>query len=382
MTYRLFALAAVLALLISVTAANAAEPETEAANAAVDYIQTLQNPDGGFLAFDSESSAGTTIDAVFALAAAGRDPLSVTTEGNSPADYLSAQAAEYASDPGGAAKLALGVTTMGLDPADFGGVDLVAIMAAGLDADTGVYGLDVFDEAFYILALVAEGAPVPTAVVSHLISVQVDDGGWEFGQGFGSDTNTTAMALQALIAAGVAANDNTIEDALDYLHTTQNDDGGFGFLAGEDSDPNSTAFGIQALVAAGEDIDTGGRWAPDDNTPLDALLSFQNPETGAFQFFGEDRPFATYQAVPALMLAPFPDLETRRDSEQEVETDTPVETEEPVVTLTPTATAELALPPTGGGAGPAAAAAWPLAAAVAAGGLALGAAGVMARRRR
>ena len=310
---RLLVLATALALLAGVTLAVAVEPETEAADAAVDYIESLQNPDGGFPAFGEESSPGSTLDAVFAFVAAGRDPTAVTTEGSSPADYLAAQADTYSVDAGAAAKLMLGVAIMGLDPSEFGELDLPSVLEGHLaeDPSTGVYGLDLFDQALYILALTAAGEPVRPAAVDYLRSLQQDDGGWEFSPGSGSDSNTTAIALQAVIAPGILTDDLNVTPALRYLHDVQNTDGGFGFLPDADSDPGSTAFVIQALAAFHEDIGPLGPWAQGGNTPMDALLAFQNPETGAFQFAGEDSPFATYQAVPALMLAPFPSLEPR-----------------------------------------------------------------------
>ncbi len=399
MPQRIMILAAVIALALSVTLAAAAEPETEAANAAVDYIVSLQNPDGGFPAFGEESAAGSTIDAVFALVAAGLDPLAVTADGNSPADYLESQAAEYAEDPGAAAKLALAVSAMGLDPADFGGVDLLAILDESFDADTGSYGLDLFDEAFYVLALNRAGEPVPAGIALHLEEVQQSDGGWEFLPGDGSDTNTTAVALQAFLAAGDVGIVHPLTPppgrALDYLHEAQNADGGFGFLPGEDSDPNTTPFVIQALIAAGEDIDVGGPWAPGGVTPLEGLLSFWNPETGAFQFFGEDSAYATYQVVPALMLAPFPSLQTMPDGEAPPASPTPTNSPTPASSPTPTATATIspvatttpsdetpsALPSVGGGSSGSRASWWVLTALLA-GCAGASAVGLAARRSR
>ncbi|MDP3766421.1 MAG: terpene cyclase/mutase family protein [Dehalococcoidia bacterium] len=308
MLRRIFLLALGLTLIAGVAPTTAADPEFEAAKGAIGYIRTLQNADGGFPAFGAGSSPGSTLDAVFAFAAMGRDPTTVTTGGNGPDDYLATQAASYSSDPGAAAKLALGVALMGLAPGNFGGVDLLAVMDAGYDSQTGAYGLDLFDEAFYLLALAAAGEPIPAGAAPYLQSIQLGDGGWEFASGFGSDENTTSIIAQALIAAGVSPSDSSITDALGYLHSVQNADGGFEFVPGSGSDPNSTAFGIQALVAVGEDIDLGGPWAPSGATPLDGLLAFRNPATGAFQFGGFDSAFATYQAVPAVMLAPFPEL--------------------------------------------------------------------------
>ncbi len=344
-----FVLVAVMLLAAGVVAATAAEPQTEAANAAVGYIFSLQNPDGGFPAFGEESSPGSTIDAVFAFVAAGESPTPVFNKGPSPIDYLSAQAEAYASDPGAAAKLTLGIAllardpSIGIDPANFAGLDLLSMMSESFDPATGSYGLDLFDHAFFMLALAAADEPVPATAAEYLRSVQQDDGGWEFVAGQGSDSNTSAMALQALIASGTGPGAPAVAEGLGYLRTAQNDDGGFGFLPGEDTDPNSTALVIQALVAAGQDIDAGGPWAPGGHTPLDGLLAFRSAGTGAFQYGGDDSPFATYQAVPALMLAPFPDLETRI-----VQGPTPIAPTVVEAPATPTSTAATPVLPSSG----------------------------------
>ncbi len=377
---KLVAFAVAVVMIAGVTIAHAAEPQTQAANAAVQYIEPLQNADGGFPAFGAESTPGSTLDAVFALVAAGVDPPDVTRNGNSPADYLAAHADTYSVDAGGAAKLTIGVALMGLDLHDFGGsnggLDMPSVLEGHLaeDPSTGVYGLDLFDQSLYILALAAADLPVRPAAFDYLRSTQLPDGGWEFSADAGSDSNTTAMALQALLAAGGNAGQQATRDALAFFATVQNDDGGFGFLADADSDPNSTALVLQALVAAGQNIDAGGPWDRGGHTPLDALLSFRNAATGAFQYGGVDSAFATYQAVPALMLAPFPDLQTRIAVE-------PTPTAASVVTVGPMATPQPMLPgaggPSRGGAGPW----WPVAA-LATGGAVLVAAGAVARRSR
>jgi len=326
-----------LALMTGVTAAAAAQPERDAANAAVQYIESLQNADGGFTAFGPDSSPSASLDAAFALVAAGEDAANVRRAGGATlGDYLSAQTPP-AGDAGALAKFSFGLSAMGLD-----GAGLIDEMHQYINAGTDGYGDDVFDEAFYVFALVVADAP-RAASAAYLRSIQQADGGWEFEDGFGSDSNTTAMALQALLAAGGSAGEQATRDALGYLSVVQNDDGGFGFTATDDSDPNSTALVVQALVAAGQVIDAGGPWDRGGHAPMDALLSFRNAETGAFQYGGEDNAFATYQAVPALMLAPFPALETRLVVG-------PTPRAPTVITLTPTATPVM-LPDAGGAPG-------------------------------
>jgi len=310
---------------------TAAQPDTTSANAAISYVKAHQNPDGGFPAFGTDSAPGATLDAIFAIVAANGDPASVKTGGNSPIEYLETQASGVSGDPGAVAKLTLGLAVSGIDPAAFGGQNLFNVMASSYNPTTGAYGVDLFDEALYTLALSAAGQPVPNGVLSHLKSVQLQNGSWEFSAGFGGDTNTTALVIQALVGAGTPPSDSSVRDGLAYLATAQNSDGGFGFAPGSESDASSMAFVMQALIAAGEDIDAGGPWASKAVLPLEALISHQNPATGAFQFGGEDSIFSTYQAVPGVMLAPFPNLETMPDGAQ-----SPSPTATPAISPSPT----------------------------------------------
>jgi hypothetical protein len=317
---------------------QAATPQTGAAHDALDYIRTLQNDDGGFPDFGTDSSASATLDAILAFAAAGADIDGVQKSGNSPIDYLEAQAAAYAaSTPGHAAKLVAVLAAAGEDPRDFAGDDYVDIMQSNYDTVTHRYGEQTLDQILYVLARRSLDLSVSSGVVSVLESDQLAEGCWEFDSGFGCDTNSTAMAVQALIAAGIDPDDASIEAALAYLKSAQNADGGFPYLVPSDSDANSTAFVLQALVAADEDIDAGGPWEkPGGHTPMGTLLSYQDDATGAFTYAGQDNAYATYQAVPALLLQPL----LLPPSEEEA-TPTPRPTHTPAATATATPAATL-----------------------------------------
>ena len=52
--------------------------------------------------------------------------------------------------------------------------------------------------------------------------------------------DNTGLALQALLAAGVAADDPAVQRALEYLRTTRDAQGGWG-------NANATAVAVQAL---------------------------------------------------------------------------------------------------------------------------------------
>jgi hypothetical protein len=301
------ALGACMALLVALAAlpTHAAEPQTDAANRALAWLVGQQGDDGSI-----GGDAGATADAVTAMVAMGVDPDGVLKNGNSPVSYLGAQAATYAAKSvGGAGKLTLAVIAAGKDPSNFGGVNLINMLQKSYNSATGQYGPTTTDHVFALLALASAGQTVPPAAVAALEKLQLADGGWSYDGtvATGSDTNTTALAVQALKATsgGSAA----LPKAQAYLLSQQNADGGFPYSKtspfGSDSDANSTAYVIQALVALGVDPATLKQGA---NTPLTALLALQNT-SGAFRYqtaIPDDNIFATEQAIPALLLKSFP----------------------------------------------------------------------------
>jgi len=266
---------------------------------ALDWLRTQQQADGGF------GNAGITCDVVLAIASAGQDPAAwkPTPGGPSVMDYLAGQTASYAATAAQTGKLIVAVVAAGMDPINFGGLDLLAHLQTFYDEVAG-YGQGATDQAWAILALLAAGQPVPEAGQAILRGYQQENDGWEAGPGWGTDTNTTALAVQALIAAGAPAGSDTILAARDHLLDQQNDDGGFPYTKpspwGTDSDADSTAYVIQALMAMGEDP-AEEVWTRDGSDPVTALLRFQI-ESGAFEWqpgFGENL-LATAQAVPPL----------------------------------------------------------------------------------
>lgn len=300
----------IFALFLLVPSVQAAGPYRETALGALSWIAAQQQDDGSFPGF----GPGSTADAVLAICAVGGDPNGFLRGENSPISFLAAQAREISTSAGSAAKAILAVVCAGKDPRRFGGVDLVAALEAAYDARNGSYGPDLTGHAFALLALSATGRPIPAAAVEYLRRVQTPEGGWAWDgnpASGGADTNSTALVVQALVASGVAASDPAIRNALAYFHTQQNVDGGFPYAKpspwGSESDTNSTAYVVQALCAAGEDPE-GPSWTVEGHTPLSFLLQMQLP-SGAFLWQSSvpgENALATYQAVPALMLRPFP----------------------------------------------------------------------------
>jgi hypothetical protein len=290
--------------------AAAAVPQPDAASAALDWLRTQQQPDGGFSAFGGDSDVSVTADVVYAFVVAGIHPDTVVSSADASAlHYLRSAAAQEVANPGRAAKVVLALHASGDDPRDVGSVDLVNAIELGLNGETGWYGDSFFGHLLAVLALASQDVSIPDAAVDAMLVAQTPEGSWGFNgdptAGTG-DSNTTAMAVQALVAID---GDRTVIDAgLDYLRSLQNaEDGTISYDSLSVGDPggdaNSTALAIQAFVAAGEDpaeLEHGDL--------LTALLTFQN-ESGAFQFqpaFPDDSLLATAQAVPALLLKAFP----------------------------------------------------------------------------
>lgn len=109
--------------------------------------------------------------------------------------------------------------------------------------------------------------------------------------------------MQALIAAGEPVTATEVVSGLAYLKQAQQPDGGFAYdlTSGGGSDANSTAYAIQALVAAGEDP-AGEAWRVGGVLPVAYLLSLQLPD-GSFEWQKDlgSNLFATQQAIPALL---------------------------------------------------------------------------------
>jgi prenyltransferase beta subunit len=294
-------LATLTLLLTSAGAVLAADTSNiQAASKAVTWMHSQQQPDGSFAGF----GAGSTVDALLAIVAVGQDPASFSQGGNTPVSFLQSKAKDIAKTAGGAGKLLIASRALGMDGRSFGGVDLVSAIQAtyGISA-TGQYGPDAIGHAFAILGLEAAGVQPDSKAIERLSGLQTPEGGWAFAGAGKPDTNTTPVAVQALLGAGVKADSAPMQKALAYLLSQRNGDGGYPYQQGgdfgSDSDTNSTAYVVQALVALNASVkaDSGEKF----------LLGLQNA-SGAFAYQKsqpDDNAGATYQVVPALLGATF-----------------------------------------------------------------------------
>jgi hypothetical protein len=274
-----------------------AAPPLTAAAAALSWLRAQQQSDGGF---------GSMNQTAEVLMAASANKMDGSDWGHSPsllANTLRRGPGFANRNASGAGKLAVVLAAQGTcwplsapEPISY------------YDPVSGTYSSDAGPQAWAIAGTLALAQSVPASAIDALKDLQQSDGGWEWFAGFGSDTNTTALALQALVAAGESPTSNAIEDGVAYLEDAQNDDGGFLWIErlGTESDTNSTAYVVQGLLAVGEDP-RSGRWTVGENDPIGYLLSMQLPD-GSFEWqkgTGANQ-FATQQVVPALLQRSLP----------------------------------------------------------------------------
>ena len=227
-------------MLAAAPRARAATPES--------YLAAAQNTDGGLGAARGASSSELFSGwAALAFAAQGRNPQVVRNGGQSLTSYIASQLST-ASDVGSIERTILVVRAAGLSATSFGGRDLVATLLAHVRRNGSVGGL-VNLTSFAVLALRAAGHPVAPATRSWLLRQQDADGGYNFATaGATSDVDDTGAALEAL---GGSAPARTLQRAVTFIRSQQNRDGGFPSQPGDDSNAQSTAWAVQGLIAAG-----------------------------------------------------------------------------------------------------------------------------------
>jgi hypothetical protein len=230
--------------------------------AEVGYLLSAQNRDGGFgPARGQASSELYTSWAALGLAAAGLDPARVHRGPRSVLDALRAEAGTL-QGAGDLERTILALRACGASAHALPGGDPVARLLR-VQAPDGSVGRLANLTAFAILALRAAGYPASSPQVARaarwLEGQEQADGGFGFAaRGGASDVDDTGGALQALAAArrighGVHTASAPAARALAYLVRAQNLDGGFPQQPGGGSNAQSTAWAVQGLIAAGAD---------------------------------------------------------------------------------------------------------------------------------
>jgi hypothetical protein len=252
------------------SAAALAANDAQAAGTPSGYLLAAQNPDGGFGPAPGSGSAQLYAGwAALGLAAAGENPQDVSRAGHSLIGYIGGGLGS-ATDPGSIERTILVLGAAGISPTSFDGQNLVATLERSIRPNGSVAN-QVNWTAFAVLALRAAGAAPPAATIGWLIRQQDADGGFNFAtRGGQSDPDDTGSALEALAGRGGSAAARARDRAVRFLRRQQDADGGFASLPGAGSNAQSTAFAVQGLLAAGVDPSSVRRRGA---SPLDYLRS-------------------------------------------------------------------------------------------------------------
>jgi hypothetical protein len=220
------------------------------------FLSGAQNADGGFGAAPGQHSNELySAWAAMGLAAAGRNPASARRGGPSLLESLRGEASTL-EGVGDAERTVLAVRACGASAYSFAGRNLVAEVLSARESDHS-FGRLVNLSAFAIFALRAVGHSAGFAAIHEaagwIEQQQNADGGFGFGvRGSSSDVDDTAAALQGLADAG-ARNARILKAAAGFLTRSQNLDGGYPQQPGGESNAQSTAWAVQGLIAAGRD---------------------------------------------------------------------------------------------------------------------------------
>jgi len=289
----------------------AAPDHTAVISNAMAFLATQQATDGSF------GGEFTTIRVVIATAAA-QSPIDTFTNisGTTPVDYLASRAITYTHamtgtgplNPGRAGSLLVAAVAADQDPNTFGGMNLVQELAASYNPATGAFSTTTspagaLSQWWSLLGMAAAQQTVPVTATNYLSVLQRADGGWGWGDAAtSSDPDSTAFALQALLAAGnVTPQDPVILNGLQYLADLQHSSGGWEVWGAVSAD--TTAAVMQAFAAAGYTPVTGVLLNSAGKTPHDAMVNLQAAD-GSFP--GWLASLSTADAIMGLAEAPLP----------------------------------------------------------------------------
>jgi prenyltransferase beta subunit len=274
------------------------------------FLARAQNTDGGFGAAPGQSSSEPySAWVAMGLAAAGRNPLTLTRAGHSVLDAIRGQASTL-EGAGDEERTILALHACGLPASALPGTSLVAKLLHERSSD-GSFEHLVNITAFAIFALRVAGSSADNQIVDvaghWLAAQQGPDGGFGFaGRGGDQDVDDTAAALQGVIDASGQRRSSVVARAVAYLRHAQNPDGGFPQQPGGESNAQSTAWAVQGLSAAGEDVSTFKRAG--SRSPLGYLESLVAPD-GSVRYSrtsAQTPVWVTAQALTALAGKPFP----------------------------------------------------------------------------
>jgi hypothetical protein len=205
----------------------------------------------------ADDGTGTFVSAALALSAARSCDYSTAIA--SLLASIKQQAADYVgNDPVRAANLAILALAVGEDPASFGGLNLMQLIAAGTqpNGQVGAYASS-YAQSLAVIAYVRAGQPVPAAVLANLVAGQDPSGafGYTYSGTFYPDYDTTGLAIEALSAAH--GDSTVIAKAVAWALSEQN---GAGYWPNPYSPVDSTGILGSGLGFAGTSSGSAATW--------------------------------------------------------------------------------------------------------------------------
>ncbi len=136
-------------------------------------------------------------------------------------------------------------------------------------------------------------------LINYILSMQLSDGGWDL-MDRSADPDMTAMALQSLAPYYNTDEEvhNAVDNALSCISAIQNDNGGFSSWGAANSE--SCAQVIVALTSLGINPENDERFIKNDNTIMDAVMSFSVDNGFSHIHNSKYDQMATEQSVYAL----------------------------------------------------------------------------------
>ncbi len=264
-----------------------------AARTATTWLRTQQRSDGGF---EVAGYPGfETPDAILAIAEnaqqqaawradqARKAVMATVSHGHNPLHAID-DLVDAGVTAGQAAKIVvLVVKPLGLNPSNFdpdhdgGTINLRKIIVSGKRSD-GTYG--AFNATLYaMLGLRSMNVSIAPATVTAVRSGQQASGGWDFAgdpKATDADVDTTAVAIESLVAAHVAPTDPAVRKGLSFLAAQYRDATGAWQSFGS-NDANSTSSATLAITAAG--YNPASRCWRDHAAPTLATRPYRSPLT-------------------------------------------------------------------------------------------------------
>ena len=335
-TLRARAAVAVCVALVSTTFAftTASGVGSSIVSDALDYLGSQQiagtDPSTGSGAWDTNpASPFVTYDAVLAIAEAAQSGSTWDAtaahdavaefengDGESPLPFLDLMAATVTT-PGVAGKTAvmlagpLGLSYIAYDPAEDGSpVNLVDLV--GSPQPNGAYDDDLHFNNTLFAALGAQlfTGSIQSSTVSYVGACQQPSGAFAYNcsqSEFDVDLDTTALALQTLVAGGVEPTDPVLVKGLGYLADQLGPEGHWSPYGSASAESSSRA--MIAIAAAGFDVDSPcwrNTVAPSRANEAfvsagDALASLTNVDGSIAGPFSFSPAWSTAQAVAGLL---------------------------------------------------------------------------------